>query len=88
LEGFEMLKKSSDNNAMGRTRTFDWVVYSNMGKLRLKFVSVNVDLLKIGTEYNVKKILSPQRRMTKCHFEIVIRTGLSCRILKEDFNAW
>jgi len=73
---------------MGRTRTFYSAFYSNAGKLLLKFVSVNVDLLKIGTECNVKKILSPQRRLTKCHLEIVSSAGLSCRILKEDFNMW
>jgi len=45
LEGYKILKeKYSDNNAMGRTQTFDWVFYSNTGKLRLKFVSVNIDL--------------------------------------------
>jgi hypothetical protein len=48
----------------------------------------NVDLLQIGKEENVKKILSPQRRLTKCHFEIASRVGLSRRILKGDFNMW
>jgi hypothetical protein len=65
---------------MGRTQTFEWVFYSNTGKLRMKFVSVNVDLLQTGTEYNVKEILSAERRLTKCHFEIVSRAGLSRRI--------
>ena len=73
---------------MGRTQTFEWVFYSNTGKLRLQFVSVNVELLLMDTEYNVKKILSPRRRLTNCHFEIANRAGLSRRILKEDFNMW
>jgi hypothetical protein len=73
---------------MGITQTFGWVFYSNTGKLRLKFESVNVDLLQIGTEYNVKKILSLQRRLTKCHLEPASRADLSRGILKEDFNMY
>jgi hypothetical protein len=62
---------------MGRRQTFESGFYSNVGKLRLKFVSVNVDLLQIGTEYNVKEILSAERRLIMYHFEIVSRAGLS-----------
>lgn len=102
FEMYKMLKTAFSANAMGRIQILNTSVDSNMGKPRLKIVSIRVvcprtkqakmwkKFAKLLTKTNVRKIVNKDWQSTTS--EITGRWGLShgtCKWIQcEDLNVW